>query len=316
VSDHWDWDRREPGAEEEPDETEAGGESPVGWPDEEPGFGNRSAGGWPEDEPESGAEPPEDWPAPASTWDQPDYGNYGYRRREELLPDEAQADRYAARRTRDPLARLFPGLPRGVRVTLDWVLTIAGAILIVLALKQWVVNPYRIPSSSMEPTLNCAKPALGCLGDSSDRVLACRICLDFTSPSRNDIIVFNTPSAAATECGEGGTFVKRVIGLPGEIVHEDRYGFIHVKKPGAKRFVKLKEPFISAKDRLADSQHFNKTWPMVNGHPSPIPPGNYLMMGDNRSQSCDSRTWGTVPRNKLIGIVFFIYWPPDRIGFR
>ena len=40
------------------------------------------------------------------------------------------------------------------------------------------------------------------------------------------------------------------------------------------------------------------------------------MMGDNRSQSCDSRTWGSVPRNDLIGTVFFVYWPPDRIGFR
>ena len=40
------------------------------------------------------------------------------------------------------------------------------------------------------------------------------------------------------------------------------------------------------------------------------------MMGDNRSQSCDSRTWGPVPRDKLIGTVFFVYWPPDRISFK
>jgi signal peptidase I len=40
------------------------------------------------------------------------------------------------------------------------------------------------------------------------------------------------------------------------------------------------------------------------------------MMGDNRAQSCDSRTWGSVPRDKLIGIVFFVYWPPDRISFK
>jgi signal peptidase I len=63
---------------------------------------------------------------------------------------------------KDPLGRLFPGLPRGARVVLDWIFTIAGAILIVFALKAWVVNPYRIPSSSMEPTLHCAKPAPGC----------------------------------------------------------------------------------------------------------------------------------------------------------
>jgi signal peptidase I len=211
-------------------------------------------------------------------------------------------------RTRDPLARLFPGLPRGVRVTLDWILTIAGAILIVLALKEWVVNPYRIPSSSMEPTLNCAKPAIDCLGNSSDRVLACRICLDFGPPSRGDIVVFNTPSEAALKCGEGGTFVKRVIGLPGDTVREDRHGFIWIRGPDSTNWVKLKEPYLSAQRRLADTGHFRKTWQVSKD--------GYFMMGDNRAESCDSRAWGSVPRSKLIGTVFFVYWPPDRIGFR
>jgi signal peptidase I len=223
--------------------------------------------------------------------------------------DDLYQSHIPPRRSRDPLARLFPGLPHSVRVTLDWILTIAGAILIVLALKQWVVNPYRIPSSSMEPTLNCAKgPAFpGCLGNSSDRVLACRICLDFRSPSRGDIVVFNTPRDAAKQCGEGGTFVKRVIGLPGDTIREDDNGFIWVKSRGAKEFVKLKEPYLSASRRLADSQHFGQVWKAGNG---------YFMMGDNRPESCDSRAWGSVPRNKLIGTVFFVYWPPDRIGFR
>jgi signal peptidase I len=219
----------------------------------------------------------------------------------------------SARRSRDPLARLFPGLPHGMRVALDWILTIAGAILIVLALKQWVVNPYRIPSSSMEPTLNCAKPGLGCLGESSDRVLACRICLDFRAPSRGDIVVFNTPREAALKCGEGGTFVKRVIGLPGERVRETDNGMIQIRGPDSKTWVTLKEPYLSSQTRLADSAHFGQQWPQ-NG--KPIPPGDYFMMGDNRSQSCDSRSWGPVPRSKLIGTVFFVYWPPDRIGFR
>ena len=73
---------------------------------------------------------------------------------------------------RDPLGRLFPNLPRPVRVALDWFLTIAGAIVIVLALKAYVVNPYRIPSSSMEPTLHCARPAPGCEAGFSDRARA------------------------------------------------------------------------------------------------------------------------------------------------
>jgi signal peptidase I len=162
----------------------------------------------------------------------------------------------------------------------------------------------------MEPTLNCARGPTepGCLGNSSDRVLACRICLDFSAPSRGDIVVFNTPTEAALKCGEGGTFVKRVIGLPGETVQETDNGFIRIRGPNSKTWTQLKEPYISAQARLADTAHFGQTW-----H---VQPDSYFMMGDNRSQSCDSRTWGSVPRNKLIGTVFFVYWPPDRIGFR
>jgi signal peptidase I len=323
MSDDWSRYRSDLGDEEESDDPDTGREEPGGWVDDEPSHHKTH---WEDEEPESGAEAESGWPTPGSTWQRPDYGetqrpwdqsdepgygSYGYTTREELFADEGAHDRYAARHSRDPLARLFPGLPRSVRVTLDWILTIAGAILIVLALKQWVVNPYRIPSSSMEPNLNCARgPANpGCLGNSSDRVLACRICLDFGhNPSRGDIVVFNTPSEAALKCGEGGTFVKRVIGLPGDWIHEDNHGFIYVKSPGEKQFVKLKEPYISAQDRLADTSHFG-----ITKH---VPQGSYFMMGDNRSQSCDSRTWGSVPRDKLIGIVFFVYWPPDRISFR
>ena len=311
MSDHFDWSRPEPGDEDDADETAPGRESPGGWPEDETKSDRPSPSGWPDDEPEHGGEPASDWPTSGGTWQRrTDYGDYGYAPREDspFAKAEAEAEAFAARRSRDPLARLFPGLPRGVRVTLDWILTIAGAILIVVALKEWVVNPYRIPSSSMEPALNCAKPALGCLGDSSDRVLACRICLDFGPPSRGDIVVFNTPSEATARCGEGGTFVKRVIGLPGDTVREDHHGFIWIRGPTSKTFVKLEESYVSAQRRLADSSHFGQSWQ--------VPEGNYFMMGDNRSQSCDSRTWGSVPRNKLIGIVFFVYWPPDRISFK
>src|SRR4029077_2723729 len=134
------------------------------------------------------------------------------------------------------------------------------------------------------------------------------ICLDFGPPSRGDIVVFNTPSEAALKCGEGGTFVKRVIGLPGDTVREDDNGFIWIRGPGDKTFVKLKEPYLTTERRLADTAHFGQVW-----H---VPAGQYFMMGDNRASSCDSRSWGSVPRGKLIGTGFFVYWPPDRIGFR
>ena len=199
---------------------------------------------------------------------------------------------------RDPLGKIFPNLPHSTRVVLDWFITIAGAILIVLAIKQWVVNPYRIPSSSMEPTLHCARPAPGCEARFSDRVLANRFIFRFEDPKRGQIIVFNTPPLAKIRCGAGGTFVKRLIGLPGDTVSE-KHGYVYINGK------LLKEPYIQPSRRDDEPA---RTW-----H---VPPGNYFFMGDNRSQSCDSRVWGSVPRKNLIGEVFFVYWPPNRIGFR
>jgi len=203
---------------------------------------------------------------------------------------------------RNPIDYLTRGLPHGWRVTIDWLVTIVGAILIVLAIKAWVVNPYRIPSSSMEPTLHCAKPDQGCEAHYSDRVLACRFCYRFWSPKRGDIVVFKTPPKAETACGAGGTFVKRLIGLPGDTIHEDGHGFLWINGK------KLNEPYVKPPRREADSDHYDMTW-----H---VPKGFYFFMGDNRGASCDSRAWGPVPRKNLIGKVFATYWPPTRISIQ
>jgi signal peptidase I len=216
------------------------------------------------------------------------------------LPEPApQEDRERERRrhSRNPLDRLTAGLPRPWRIAIDWIVTIAGAILIVLAIKEWVVNPYRIPSSSMEPTLHCARPGQGCEARLSDRVLANRFIYHFRSPNRGEIIVFNTPTAAAqAACNASGTFVKRLIGLPGETVKE-KDGFLFINgKP-------LNESYIQANRR----DHQSGTWF--------VPKGHYFFMGDNRRESCDSRRWGSVPRKNIIGEVFMTYWPPNRISF-
>jgi signal peptidase I len=200
--------------------------------------------------------------------------------------------------TWNPVTRATRGLPRGWRIAIDWVVTIVGAVAIVLAIKAWVVNPYRIPSSSMEPTLHCARPQPGCEARFSDRVLANRFIYHFRKPHRGDIIVFKTPPLAKQKCGAGGTFVKRLIGLPGE-TWEEKNGFIYIDGK------KLIEPYIKPARR--DTETLT---------PRKIPDGMYFMMGDNRTQSCDSREWGPVPRGNLIGEVFAVYWPPNRIGFR
>ncbi|MBD0330593.1 MAG: signal peptidase I [Thermoleophilia bacterium] len=199
---------------------------------------------------------------------------------------------------RNPVDRLTAGLPHPLRVAIDWIVTIVGAIAIVLAIKQWVVNPYRIPSSSMEPTLHCARPEDECLARFSDRVLANRFLYHFREPERGDVVVFETPRLAVERCGAGGTFVKRVIALPGETWRmANGVVFINGRR--------LREPYIVGGRRGND-----------DAPPQKVAADHYVVLGDNRIHSCDSRAWGAVPESHLIGKVFAVYWPPDRIGFR
>ena len=134
---------------------------------------------------------------------------------------------------RGPIDRITEGLPSPWPTAIDWVVTIVVAVGAVLAIKAWVVNPYRIPSSSMEPTLHCAAPGAGCQARFSDRVLANRFIYHFRSPHRQEIVVFKTPPAAERcENGAGGeTFVKRIIGLPGETIRERRGTILVNGKP-------------------------------------------------------------------------------------
>lgn len=188
-----------------------------------------------------------------------------------------------------------------MRVVVDWIVTIVAAVAIVLLVKAYVVNPYKIPSSSMEPTLHCARPKDGCEARYDERVLANRFIYHLRDPRRGEIIVFDTPAAARVACGEGGTFVKRLIGLPGETIevrlNEQGKGQVYVNGR------RLEEPYIQP-ERRSDKQY----------GPTVIPQESYFMMGDNRSSSCDSREWGVVPRDNLIGKVFASYWPPNRIA--
>ena len=143
---------------------------------------------------------------------------------------------------RGPVDRLTENLPHPWRVAVDWIVTIVGAVVIVLAIKAWVVNPYRIPSSSMEPTLHCGSGGSGCLARFSDRVLANRFIYHFRDPHRGEIIVFNVPAAAVTACGSGGVFVKRIVGLPGE-VWQEKQGYVYINGK------KLNEPYIKKERR-------------------------------------------------------------------
>jgi len=231
-------------------------------------------------------EPPP--PAPPFSWPIP--------------PETPQEPKASPHEFHHPLDRVTGKLPRRLRIVVDWIVTIVGAVAIVLAIKAWVINPYRIPSSSMEPTLHCARPAAGCEARFSDRVLANRFIFHFRDPQRGDVVVFETPPQAKAKCGAGGTFVKRIIGLPGETLR------VRLQRGAAFVYVngrRLEEPYIEHDRRDIGPEKTYK-----------VPEHAYFVMGDNRSQSCDSRVWGAVPEDNLIGKVFMTYWPPQRISFR
>jgi signal peptidase I len=127
-------------------------------------------------------------------------------------------------------------------------------------------------------------------------VIANRIVYRFHEPERGDIIVFDAPARVEAACNGSGAFVKRIVGLPGEHVSmEDG----HVLINGAR----LTEPYLAASYRGRESGE----WPRN-------PQGGYFVLGDNRAMSCDSRRWGVVPRESIIGRADIRYWPPNRAG--
>ena len=194
------------------------------------------------------------------------------------------------------LDRSLSRLPTPLRTLIDWALTITVAAVGVLVFQAEVAKPYRIPSPSMEPTLHCAKPTEGCESRVSDRVIANRIVYRFHEPKRGDIVVFRTTARVEAACSAGGTYIKRIVGLPGEAVSMEAG---HVFVDGAR----LAEPYLRPAYRGTESGSWRRS-----------PSDGYFVLGDNRARSCDSRRWGVVPRENIIGRADLRYWSPTRIG--
>jgi signal peptidase I len=194
------------------------------------------------------------------------------------------------------LDRSLSRLPKPLRTLVDWALTITLAIIAVLAFQAEVAKPYRIPSPSMEPTLHCAKPVSGCLSRMADRVLVNRLVYRFHEPRRGDIVVFKAPARVEAACTAGGTFIKRIVGLPGEKLSM-RNGLVLING------VSLVEPYLRPGYRGRESGD----WARIAGD-------RYFVLGDNRPTSCDSRRWGVIRRDDIIGRADVVYWPPNRAG--
>jgi signal peptidase I len=188
---------------------------------------------------------------------------------------------------------------------LELVMIVAVALGLALGIQAFLVKPYRIPSESMVPTLEIGQ-----------RVLVNRIGMRFTDPEVGDVVVFNPPVGAEQEpsCAEDHpndqvclspsrrkadvNFIKRIVAGPG-----DRLQVLdgRVVLNGERQ----REPYTRRCGR-GDGCNFPEE--------VTIPADHYFMMGDNRGASDDSRFWGPVPRDWIIGPAFATYWPPNRVG--
>jgi signal peptidase I len=190
----------------------------------------------------------------------------------------------------------------------ELVVIVVVALGLALLIQAFLIKPYRIPSESMEPTL-----AVG------QRVLVDRIGNRFGDPSVGDIVVFHPPGGAeqpfGEQCGatppEGQvclehtpdeadtTFIKRIVAGPGDRIRIQDGQVVRNGQP-------VDEPYTLPCPAGGEGCTFPRE--------VTIPAGEWFMMGDNRGSSDDSRFWGPVPRDWIIGGAFATYWPPKRIG--
>ena len=166
-----------------------------------------------------------------------------------------------------------------LRWIIEVVVIVAAAFVLALLIQQFIIKPYVIPSPSMEPTLV-----------EGDRVLVSRLSYHFRDPERGDIIVFQPPGYQDSE-----PFIKRVVAVAGDTVSVHN-GALWVNGEAQD------EPYL-------------KEYPILDDYPEvTIAPGHVWAMGDNRNNSGDSRVFGPVSEDAIIGVAFAIYWPPGDLG--
>jgi len=180
-----------------------------------------------------------------------------------------------------------------MRSTVEWVAVIVGALVVALVVKTFLFQAFYIPSASMEPTL-----------DKGDRVLVNKLSYDVHDVHRGDVIVFELEP---DQVGPDGIkdLIKRVIGLPGDVI-ETRDGVVYVNDRA------VDEPYLAEGTLTGD--------PADGQNPSierqTVPEGHVYVLGDNRSNSADSRYpyRGPIPIDSIVGRAFVLVWPPGDVG--
>jgi len=171
------------------------------------------------------------------------------------------------------------------------IVVVLVAVLVAVLLRAFVVQTFYIPSGSMEPTLQIG-----------DRILVNKLSYHLHGVDRGDIVVFSRPSAENCGGPEVNDLVKRVIGLPGDVLSLSSNHDVDVD---GKR---LEEAWLPSSEQ-------GNTFPGPAGNrfnlarPYRVPANDYFVMGDNRTDSCDSRYWGPITKSLIVGKVDIRVWP-------
>lgn len=170
------------------------------------------------------------------------------------------------------------------------------AVVVAVLLRTFVVATYSIPSGSMEPTLQIG-----------DRIVVDKLSYHLHGVGTGDIIVFSTPPLEDCAGPPVADLVKRVIALPGQTI----------SLTGGRVFIDgrvLPEPWLTPQMRT-DTYPGPATAAYSLHHAYKVPTGDVYVMGDNRTESCDSRYWGPVRESTIVGKADIRIWPLSRLGF-
>jgi signal peptidase I len=172
---------------------------------------------------------------------------------------------------------------------LDIIETVVIALSIFLILYLFIMQPHQVNGQSMDPTYH-----------HGEYVMTDKLSYKFGLPQRGEVVVFEAPPAANCPDGNGCDFIKRIIGIPGDTIEiRDNHIFINN--------VILNESYIADSVKTVAGAY-------TSDGPIIVPPGSYFAVGDNREHSSDSRVWGPIALDHIVGKVFFRYWPLDRLG--